>query len=153
MQEAHLTLLDREIHLLYGVGLATGSLRRELRRAPGTLEPAHELVAELVDRQPYLLERVPVAQRDRAVFERLAVDGDPPRSPDLVLPPVAASDRAAVVVLGRQPAAQILVDLAGKLGHAVAVHERQHGGLDRSELRVEAQHGALAILHLLLVVA
>src|SRR5215211_8384906 len=81
----------------------------KLRRAPRTRQPALELVAQLVDRQPHLLQRVAVAQGDGAVGERLAVDRDPPRGADLILPPVAPADRAAVVVLGRNAPAQLFV--------------------------------------------
>ena len=60
------------------------------------MQPALELVADLGDREPDLLERVAVAQGDRVVVHRLVVDGDAPRGPDLVLAAVALADRAGI---------------------------------------------------------
>src|SRR5438552_84440 len=71
----------------------------QLRRAPCGLEPALELVTDLADRQPDLLERVAVAQRHGVVLHRLVVDGDAPRGADLVLAAVALADRPARVEL------------------------------------------------------
>src|SRR5207244_3394731 len=124
----------------------------QLRRAPGRGQPPLELVAQMIYRDADLLERVAVAQRDRAVLERLVVDGHAPRGADLVLTSVAAADRAALVVLGWHPLAEVLIDLARDLGLAVLRDERQHRYLHRRDLRVEAEQDTLAPLDLLLVV-
>ena len=80
------------------------------------------------------------------------VHGHAPGRADLVLAAVALADRPALVVLGRQAAAQLLVDLARQLGHALLVQERHHRHLHGREPRVQAQQRALAALDLLLVV-
>src|SRR4051812_23948586 len=91
----------------------------QLRGLPAGLQPAVELVGHLCDRQPDLLERVAVAQRDRVVLHRLVVDRDAPRRAYLVLAPVALADGAARVEFSGHPLAQLLVDRAGLLGLAV----------------------------------
>ena len=76
------------------------------------LGPAHatrrssveQQLLRAVERDPLLLERVAVAERDRAVLERLLVDRERPRRADLVLAAVALADRGGVVVLGRHRA-------------------------------------------------
>src|SRR5436309_5219358 len=102
---AAVCVMSRSLELGWTASLA------ELGRPPRLRQAALELGAELVDRDPRLLERVAVAQRDGAVLERLVVDGHAPRRPDLVLSPVALADRAARVVLGGHAPAQVLVDL------------------------------------------
>src|SRR5918911_1628833 len=83
-------------------------------------QPARQELREAVDRDALLLERVAVAQRDGAVLDRLVVDRDRERRADLVLAPVAPADRTAVVVLGLDVAAHVLVDGARELRVAVA---------------------------------
>src|SRR6478736_1510952 len=88
-----------------------------VRGAPRLGEPGGQAVGQPVGRDSHLFEAVAVAQRHGAVLQRLAVDSDSPGGADLVLAPVAAPDRAALVVLGWNRAADLLVDLAGLLGH------------------------------------
>src|SRR5690349_17406399 len=83
--------------------------------APGGFQPPDQLVAETLDRDPDLLERVAVAEGDGVVVHRLVIDGDAPRGANLVLAAVALADRAALVELGGEAAAQVLEDLAGLL--------------------------------------
>src|ERR1043166_8085629 len=90
--------------------------RRSARELRHTLD-------ELADRDAVLLQRVAIAQRDRVVLERLVVDGDRQRRADLVLPPVAAADRPALVVLGADVLAQLEVDLARLLRMAVLAQQ------------------------------
>ena len=110
----------------------------ELRRGPGRLQPALQLLGERVDRHPLLGERVAVADRHRVVVQRLVVDRHRPRRADLVLAAIAAADRARHVHLGLHPPAQVLVDPLGELRLAVLAHQRQHRHLDRGQLRMQA---------------
>jgi len=57
---------------------------------------------------------VAVADRDRAVGERLEVDGDAGERADLVLPPVAAADRLGLVVGRQEMRPERRPDLAGQ---------------------------------------
>ena len=68
-------------------------------------------VDQVVDRDALLLHRVAVAQRDRAVLQRVVVDGDAERRADFVLAAVAPADRAGLVVRDREVRAQQLDDL------------------------------------------
>ena len=77
------------------------------------------LVAEAVDRDPGLLQRVAVAQGDGVVLQRLAVDRHAPWGADLVLASVPLADRAALVELGRDTGVELVVDCAGLLRHAL----------------------------------
>ncbi len=70
------------------------------------------------------------------------VDRQAERRADLVLAAVALADRAALVVLDLQAAAQGGVHLACQLGLAVLADERQHRGLHGRKARVQAQNGA-----------
>ena len=72
-----------------------------------------------------------------------------PGGADLVLAAVALADRAALVELGGEAAAQVAEDLARLLRHPLLGDEREDGDLDRRQARVQAQHGALAALDLL----
>src|SRR5207248_4278761 len=94
-------------------GRAPGSA--ELRRAPRRGQAGLELGAQMIYRDPHLVERVAVAQRDGAAVERLVVDGHAPRPPDLVLAAVALAGRGPLVVFGGHPLAQVLVYLARDL--------------------------------------
>src|SRR6266702_812280 len=77
---------------------------RGARPSPGSrrnalpLELVRQIPHEPLRRDAVLLERVAVTNGDRAVLGGLAVDRDAERSAGLVLAPVAAADRAAVVV-------------------------------------------------------
>src|SRR6478735_1787371 len=90
---------------------STERLGGELGRLPRRPQAPLDLVGELADRDPDLLEAVAVAKRHRAVLERLVVDRHRPRGADLVLAPVAAADRATLVVLGLDALPQHTVDL------------------------------------------
>ena len=118
-----------------------------------TLERILEPVLNAGDREPFLLERVAVADRDRVVGERLLVDRERPGRADFVLAAVAPADCAAVVVLDAVPTAQVLVEsprfatissLLPTSGRIAAVH----GG----DPRMEAQHRPLALADDLLVI-
>ena len=116
---------DREqVDLLAEAGAVEAAERVRLSRASGSARAPSSRSASRsgssVGGDPGLLERVAVAQGDGAVLGRLAVDGHPPRGADLVLAAVALADRAALVVLGRDPVAERVEDLAGALGHPVA---------------------------------
>src|SRR3954468_4543714 len=103
-------------------------------------DAALEHVRQLVDRDALLLQGVAVAQRDRAILDRLVIDRDRVRRADLVLAPVAPADRAAVVVLGAHPPTQRLIDLARELGMAALAQQRQDRHLHRRHRRMQAQH-------------
>src|SRR4051812_21395268 len=103
--------------------MTPASALRELRRLPVRVQPSRQLVGQLVDLDPRLVEGVAVAQRDGVVLERLVVDRDAPRRADLVLAAVALADRAAAVELGGLAPAQGLGELPPEpplagLGHA-----------------------------------
>src|SRR5947209_19036333 len=91
----------------------------QFRAGPGDPQALLDLLAQRVDRDSVLREAVAVAERDRAVLERLVVDRHRPGGADLVLSAVAAPDRAALVVLALHALAQLAVDLGRELGLAV----------------------------------
>src|SRR6478735_1307357 len=78
----------------------TGVASTQFRAPPRLGEPGGQAVGQPVGRDSHLFEAVAVAQRHGAVLQRLAVDSDSPGGADLILAPVAAPDRAALVVLG-----------------------------------------------------
>src|SRR3954469_22348519 len=123
----------------------------QLRRPPRRRQAPAQLVREVVDRHALLAQRVAVADGDRAVLERLVVDGHAERRADLVLAPVALADRAALVVLGLHAAAQRGVHLARDLGQAVLAHDGQDGDLHRREQRAQLEHRALGAAERVLV--
>src|SRR5215470_1191076 len=84
----------------------------ELRAAPGLRQARGQVVGQALDRDTGLLERVAVAEGDGVVLHRLVIDGDAPGGADLVLAAVALADRAALVELGGEAAAEVLEDLA-----------------------------------------
>ena len=72
--------------------------------------------------------------------------GEGERRADLVLPPVAPADRAAVVVLDLRVDAQLLEQRARLRDHVgVLADQRQHGSLDRCQRGVEAKHRSLVV--------
>ena len=79
----------------------------------GRLDQAADFLEAIVDLDAPLLQRVAVADRDRAVGERLAVDGDAERRADFVLAAIAAADRALLVVEDVEVRLQVAIDLAG----------------------------------------
>src|SRR6267154_1407284 len=112
------------------------------------LDVAHELGRG----EAHLLQRIAVADRDRLILRRLAVDRDTEGRAGLILAAIAPADRAAVVVEHVEVAAQVVEDLTGELRHAVLVHEREDGRFERRQRGRELQHDALLALHLFLPV-
>ena len=99
----------------------------------------------------HLLHRVALAHGDGAVLQRVAVDGDAPRRPDLVLAPVAPADRGLLVVEGREAElAQLLLERVRLLGHPVLLDQREDPHRDGRDARVQAQHDAGLALDLFL---
>src|SRR4051812_22788374 len=96
---------------IWRVSYLTWRLAARFRRLPGGREAPGELVREAVDRDALLPQGVAIADRDRAVLERLVVDGHAERRADLVLAAVALADRAALVVLALHASAQLRVHL------------------------------------------
>src|SRR5665811_318317 len=86
---------------------------------PRRLDAPLDLLGEPGDRQPLLGERVAVAQGHGAVLEALVVDREAKGRADLILAAVALADRAALVVLALQTAAQSGVYLACELGLSI----------------------------------
>jgi len=66
-----------------------------------------------------LLQSVAVADRYRAVVERLGIDRDAKRCTDFVLTTIASSDGAFLVVEDVESRLQVAVDLLRDLGHSV----------------------------------
>src|SRR5438309_9639216 len=62
-------------------------------------EAVEEPALDRIEADPVLAHRVAVADGHRVVLERLEVEGDAERCADLVLPAIAAADRAGVVEL------------------------------------------------------
>src|SRR5581483_1806732 len=96
-----------------------------LRSSPRTGESLVEPRRDAADREPLLCERVAVAHGDRLVLERLLVDRERPRRPDLVLAAVAAADLPAVVVLDGEPPAQLLEERARAGRHALVARDQR----------------------------
>src|SRR3954463_5957554 len=85
-----------------------------------------------------LRHRVAVADRHGVVLERLEVERDAVRRPDLVLPAVAPADRTRVVEVDVPPLPEQRREVT-RLGREVGVARQwQHGRLDGREPRVEA---------------
>ena len=108
---------------------------------------------QLAPRHPLLLGAVAEPQRHRVVRHGVVVDGHAVGGADLVLPPVAAPDRPALVVERGERLAQLRLDLARALGEPVLLHQREHAHGDRRHARMEAQHHAALAADLVLVVA
>src|ERR1044072_9531968 len=98
----------------------------QLGALPGLRELRRETVRYVIGGHPLLLEAVAVAERHGAVLARLAVNRDSPGGADLVLAAVALPDRTALVVLGRDAAAHVLIDLSRALWHSGLGDQRQH---------------------------
>src|SRR5207237_2841679 len=67
--------------------------------------------------------RVPVADRDRAVGQALAIDRDAERRAGLVLPPIPPADRPFLIIEDILMPFQLAVNRLGPLGHPVALHQ------------------------------
>src|SRR5437879_12443678 len=71
--------------------------RKSPSRTPSPCQALRQVSHEAIGRDPILLQRIAIAYRDRAVSGGLAVQCDPERRAGLVMTPVVAHDRAAVV--------------------------------------------------------
>src|SRR5581483_3436119 len=78
----------------------------QLGRPPLPGKPPHQLVAQAGDSDAILRQRIPVPDGHRPVLQRLVVDRHAPGGADLVLAAVTLADRAALVVLHLQAAAE-----------------------------------------------
>src|SRR6187551_2893455 len=113
-------------------------------RTPSTpcgrvVQALDEQLAHTGERYAHLLERIAVSHRHGIVLERLVVDGDRPRSPDLVLAAVPAPDRAARVQLDLEVRPQLGGERGGALAlRRVVAHEREDRRLDRRDRGVQA---------------
>ena len=90
-----------------------------------------------------LPQRIAVAERHGPVGERLAVDRDAIRRAGLVLAAIAAADGPFLVVEHVEVLFQFAINLLRHLRHAVLLHQRKHGRLDRREPRMKLHHHAL----------
>src|SRR3954453_2235326 len=132
--------------------LMAPTLLSELWRRPGRVDALDELVGQALDRHALLLEGVAVAGGYGPALERLVVDRHPVRRADRVLAAVALANVARLVVLRREARAQLRVDLACELGVAVLAQQREHGDLDRRELRVQPQDRPVLAAEVVLVI-
>src|SRR3569833_195713 len=100
-------------------------MSREFYPSAGTPASGVEALAEpggdAADRHPVLGERGAVADGDRLVLERLLVDRERPRRPDLVLAAVALADLPALVVLDRPALAQLLEQVPRSRRHPLVL--------------------------------
>ena len=105
------------------------------------------------DRHALLRHRVAVAHRDRAVLERIDVDGDAPRRADLVLASIQLADRGRVVVDRHRVPLQVVLDAVAQLDDlGPLLEQRQDRDLVRREVGVERQRHACLAADLLLAV-
>src|SRR5439155_24898362 len=88
-----------------------GTSRRDGTSAPR--QALRQIGLECIDPHPVLLHRVAGPDGYRLVVQRLEVHGAAVRSADLILPAVAAADRARVVEVGVPPLAQLGGQVAG----------------------------------------
>src|SRR4051812_35243563 len=109
-------------------------------------DPLLDDLTDAVSRDALLFERVTIAKRDGSVLEGLAVDGEAEWRSDLILPPIAATDRGRLVVEHGEALSQILRELVGELGHAVFLDKRKDAGLDRRERRMKSEDDAAFVL-------
>src|SRR5438874_6639531 len=100
-----------------------------------------EVIAELRRVDTFLLERVAVAHGDGSGSGRLSVHGDAERCTDLVLSPIAAADRATVVVEDGKFLSELGGNFLRHLRHSVLLHQRKNSRLDRRQRRVQCKHG------------
>src|SRR5699024_2547994 len=91
----------------------------------------------------FLRHHVTVADRHRLVFERIEVYGDAERCADIVLTAVAGTNSASHVVLDDVLHSQLLSELLGGANQHFLTGQREDGGLDGSQARIETQDGAL----------
>src|SRR5205814_8526423 len=74
--------------------------------APGRRHPIEDRLADPLHRHSLLGHRIAIAHRHGPVLERIDVDRDAPRRPDLVLATIQLADRGGVVVDGHDLALQ-----------------------------------------------
>src|SRR5712664_2712201 len=108
-----------------------------------TRQLLRQVLDELRRRNTILLERIAIAHGHGLILRRLAVDRDAVGCAGFILTAVAAADRSAIVVEDVEVAPEGGMDAMGQLRHAVLVHQRKHGRLERSQRRLELQHHAL----------
>src|SRR5688572_7838299 len=80
---------------------------RPASAAAGDVHPLEDRALHALDGHALLAHLVAVADRHRAVLERVDVDRDAPRRTDLVLAPVELADRGGVVVDGHEVALEV----------------------------------------------
>ena len=95
-----------------------------------------------LDLDALLGHRIAVADRHGPVLQRLAVDRHAERRTDGILTAVTLADGVFLVVNDIVIVFQQVDDLLRHFGHAVLLHQRQHGYLDRSQCGREFQHDA-----------
>src|SRR5207342_775788 len=102
--------------------VVAGSVRAPYQRLSGpvhlpgarSLQSIEDEPGDAFDRDPLLGHRIAVADRDRAVLERVHVDRDAPRRPDLVLAAVELADGGRVVIDGHRVPLQVGLDLVAQ---------------------------------------
>ena len=120
---------------------------------PRGLQPVEDEPRDALDRDPLLGHRIAIADRDRAVLERVDVDRHAPWRADLVLAPVELADRGGVVVDRHHVALQVVLDPMAQLDDLGSLLEqRQDRDLVRREVRVERQRDAGLAPDLLLAI-
>ena len=139
-----------------GSSRVPGGHGRRRESAPGgarRLQPIEDQPRDALDRDPLLGHRVAVAHGHRAVLERVDVDGDAPRRPDLVLAPVELADRRRVVVDGHRVALEVVLDPVAQLDDlGPLLEQRQDRDLVRREVRMERQRDTRLAADLLLAI-
>src|SRR4029077_10113608 len=118
----------------------------------GEAELLPERRHELLDLHPDLGHVVAVADRHRLIGQRIEVDGDAERRPDLVLAAIAAPDGLRLVVRRLDVRAHLRPDRARELAQLGLLRERQDGDLVWRQVAVQPQDDPHAFLVGLLVV-
>ena len=94
-----------------------------------TFEQVADRLGDARGGDPPLAATVAIADRDGAVAQALAVDGDAKGRARLVLPPITPADRPFLIVRNIVVPLEIAVDRLGPLGHAVALHQGKTAAL------------------------
>src|SRR3989442_6689862 len=132
--------------------MSSASAASAMPRRSGAGNALPESGLQFRDGNADLRHRVPLADRHLTIVERREVHGHAERRADLVLAPVAATDRLRLVIRRHPVRPDEVPDLAGKRRQALVLGEGQDRDLVRRDLRPEAQHDADALLVRLLVV-
>src|SRR6185312_3297243 len=82
-------------------------------------EPLRKIPVETLQRNALLLHRVAVSHGHGVILERVEVDGHRERRADLVLPAIAAADRARVVEVDVAAFAKLVGETAGQRGQCL----------------------------------